>query len=73
MGILSNYEFKIPSKLILLETDTSFRVAWAQDEDDWVVEFLKKPNFPARQWAERMVDLYNEGRQGPAPLNVTQT
>ena len=67
MGILSNYEFNMPSELVLIETDTSFRVAWTDDLDDWVAEFIKQPNFPARQWAERMVDLYIEGRQRSAP------
>jgi hypothetical protein len=46
-----------PERLIVLETDTAFWVAVADDPDDWLACFLKSPDFPARAWAERMVAM----------------
>jgi hypothetical protein len=45
--------------LIVIEQDTAFLVVSADDNTDWVVCFQKSPDFPARDWAERMVSLYH--------------
>lgn len=47
-----------PDRLIVIETETAFVVAWAQAPEDWVASFDKSGRFPARDWAERMVTLY---------------
>ena len=31
----------------------------AEDPDDWLVRFEKSGDFPAREWAENMVRVYN--------------
>ena len=31
----------------------------AEDPEDWLVRFEKTPDFPAREWAENMVSVYN--------------
>jgi len=48
-------------KLVVIEKDNAYWVTWEGDSDDWLVIFSSKEGFPARQWAERMVDLYNRG------------
>ena len=53
--------FEKSSKLVVIEKEDVYLVAWADDPQDWVVSFLKKMDFPARQWAERMVYLNNHG------------
>lgn len=45
--------------LVTVEKDDAYLVAWADDLEDWVAIFLKTGDFPARQWAERMVYLNN--------------
>jgi hypothetical protein len=46
-------------KLIIVDIDTAFLVVPADDPDDWLAYFQKRPGFPALDWAERMVLLYN--------------
>lgn len=48
-------------ELVIVEQERKIIVAWADDPEDWVASFEKQPGFPARQWAERMVELYNRG------------
>jgi hypothetical protein len=45
-------------RLTIVETETAVLVVWAEDPEDWVARFAKRPGFPARAWAERMVGLY---------------
>ena len=37
----------------------AFLVVRAEDPDDWLVRFEKIGDFPAREWAENMVRVYN--------------
>lgn len=37
----------------------------AADEEDWVVRFDKNDAFPARQWADNMVNVYNRRLRSP--------
>ena len=39
-------------------------MAAAGDPGDWVASFRKSPGFPARDWARRMADLYNQRLAG---------
>lgn len=51
-------------RLVVIEKDNAYWVTWEGDSDDWLVIFFNKEGFPARQWAERMVYLYNHGSRG---------
>ncbi|MEM7344405.1 MAG: hypothetical protein AAF485_09170 [Chloroflexota bacterium] len=48
------------NKLTIIETETVLIVAFADNPDDWLARFEKGAGFPAQQWAERMVSLYNQ-------------
>jgi len=48
-------------RLVVVGKGEAFWVVWEDDPDDWLVIFSKREGFPAREWAERMVDLYNRG------------
>ena len=37
----------------------------ADDDEDWVARFDKSDEFPAREWAENMVDAYNRRLRSP--------
>ena len=44
--------------LTIHESAEFVRVAFNNDPDDWITEYRKDGNFPARRWAERMVMLH---------------
>jgi hypothetical protein len=46
-------------ELVAVERDEAFLVVRAEDPEDWLVRFEKSPGFPAREWAENMVRVYN--------------
>ncbi len=46
-------------RLAGIEVEGAFLVVRATDPNDWLVSFEKSPNFPAREWAENMVRVYN--------------
>ena len=46
-------------RLALREDEAAFLVVRADDPEDWLVRFEKSPDFPAREWAENMVSVYN--------------
>ena len=46
-------------RLAVREEEAAFLVVRAEDPDDWLVRFEKSPDFPAREWAENMVSVYN--------------
>lgn len=48
-----------PERLIVVEFDGVFMVASEDDPSDWVACFTQDERFPARDWAERMAELYN--------------
>jgi hypothetical protein len=37
----------------------------ADDQEDWVVRFDKSDQFPAREWADNMVNVYNGRLRSP--------
>ena len=49
----------------------------AEDEEDWIVRFDKGGEFPAREWADNMVNVYNarleSPRAGTAPVRAAAT
>jgi hypothetical protein len=46
-------------RLALREEEAAYLVVRAEDPEDWLVRFEKSPDFPAREWAENMVSVYN--------------
>ena len=49
----------VDGRLAIIEEEEAFLVVRVDDPDDWLVRFEKSPNFPAREWAENMVRVYN--------------
>lgn len=48
-----------PERLIVVELEGTFVVTSEDDPSDWVACFSQDERFPARDWAERMAELYN--------------
>jgi hypothetical protein len=46
-------------RLSVREEETAFLVVREDDPDDWLARFEKDGEFPAREWAENMADVYN--------------
>ena len=44
---------------MVIEEGLRVLVAWEEDPDDWLCEFAKTPEFPARRWADDMARVYN--------------
>lgn len=55
----------MPNQLVVIEREDAIIVAWADAPQDWVASFRKAEGFPAREWAERMVSLFNHGTYSP--------
>ncbi len=51
--------------LAVSEDADSCLVVDAADEEDWVVRFDKGDEFPAREWADNMVGVYNRRLSSP--------
>jgi hypothetical protein len=49
----------VDGRLAIIEEEEAFLVVRADDPDDWLVRFEKRPDFPAHEWAENMVRVYN--------------
>jgi hypothetical protein len=49
----------LPERLTVLEHEGNFMVVSEEDPSDWVACFTQDERFPARDWAERMAELYN--------------
>ncbi len=60
---------RVDEELAVREEGAAFFVVRAADRDDWLVRFDKSPDFPAREWAENMVRIYNRrlSRQSVGP------
>jgi hypothetical protein len=60
---------EVDGKLAIREERTAFLVVREEDPDDWLVRFDKDGGFPAREWAENMVRVYNRrlSRQSAGP------
>ena len=50
---------EVDGKLSIREERAAFLVVWEEDPDDWLVRFDKDGGFPAREWAENMVRVFN--------------
>lgn len=50
---------QIDGKLAVREQEEAFLVVREEDPEDWLVRFEKGLGFPAREWAENMVHVYN--------------
>jgi hypothetical protein len=50
---------QVGGKLAVREEDEAFLVVRAEDPDDWLARFEKEKGFPAREWAENMVSVFN--------------
>jgi hypothetical protein len=50
-------------RLAVREEEAAFLVVRADDREDWLVRFEKSDDFPAREWAENMVRVYNRRLQ----------
>ena len=50
---------RVDGKLAVREVEAAFLVVRVEDPDDWLVRFEKSLDFPAREWAENMVSVYN--------------
>ena len=46
-------------KLAIREERAAFLVVRRENPDDWLVRFDKGGGFPAREWAENMVRVFN--------------
>ncbi len=56
---MENLDPRLDGRLAVHEEEEAFLVVRAEDPDDWLVRFEKSPDFPAREWAENMVRVYN--------------
>jgi hypothetical protein len=56
---VEEFDLQVAGKLAVDEEDAAFLVIRAEDPEDWLVRFEKAPGFPAREWAENMVRVYN--------------
>lgn len=49
----------LPERLAVIEQAGVYLVVNEDDPSDWVACFTEDERFPARDWAERMAELYN--------------
>ena len=56
---MDELDLQVVGKLAVVDEEAAFFVVRADDPDDWLVRFEKAPDFPAREWAENMVHVYN--------------
>lgn len=60
-----------PERLTVIERAGVYVVASEDDPEDWVACFTEDERFPARDWAERMAELYNlRGHEDRDPNNA---
>ncbi len=66
---MEDFDLQVAGKLSVVEEESAFLVVRAEDPEDWLVRFEKASGFPAREWAENMVRVYNrrllKRRTGP--------
>ena len=56
---MEGVEPQVEGILAVREEEAAFLVVRAEDPDDWLARFEKSDGFPAREWAENMVRVYN--------------
>ncbi|MCA1688111.1 MAG: hypothetical protein LC714_05885 [Actinobacteria bacterium] len=61
---MDEFDPQVTGALAVVEEVAAFVVVRAEDPEDWLVRFEKSPNFPAREWAENMVGVYNRRLPG---------
>jgi hypothetical protein len=52
-------EEAMEGRLAVREGEGAFLVVRAGDPEDWLARFDKDGDFPAREWAENMANVYN--------------
>jgi hypothetical protein len=52
-------EEAMAGRLAVREEEEAFLVVRAGDPEDWLARFDKDGDFPAREWAENMANVYN--------------
>jgi hypothetical protein len=57
-------DLQLSGALAVREEGAAFLVVRAEDPDDWLARFEKSQTFPAREWAENMVSVYNRRLSG---------
>lgn len=66
---MDNRAPQVDGRLAVVEEEEALLVVRADDPDDWLARFEKSQDFPARAWAESMVNVYNrrlaESSAGP--------
>jgi hypothetical protein len=55
------------AKLAKQETEEAYFVVVDDDPEDWLVRFEKSSDFPAREWADNMIRLFNARHGDDAP------
>lgn len=50
---------QVDGRLVVREEASAFLVVRESDREDWLARFEKTNGFPAREWAENMVRVYN--------------
>jgi hypothetical protein len=50
---------QVEGRLAVREEEAAFLVVREGDPDDWLARFDKANGFPAREWAQNMVRVYN--------------
>ena len=56
---MDDLHLQVDGELAVREEEAAFLVVRVDDPGDWLVRFEKSPDFPAREWAENMVSVYN--------------
>jgi hypothetical protein len=56
---VDDLHLQVDGELAVAEEEAAFFVVRAEDPEDWLVRFEKSRDFPAREWAENMVRVYN--------------
>lgn len=68
---LSASPLEVDEKLAVREERAAFFVVREEDPDDWLVRFDKAGGFPAREWAENMVRVFNRRLERCTPVPPT--
>jgi hypothetical protein len=50
---------QVEGRLAVREEEAAFLVVREEDTEDWLARFDKSSGFPAREWAQNMVRVYN--------------
>ena len=56
---MDEQNLQVEGRLSVREEETAFLVVREEDPNDWLARFEKDGDFPAREWAENMANVYN--------------